>query len=166
MTAHNTPSQMDDINSGLPQSAAFLAYAGSLLPIIAAIFIWLRPDDLGEGAKTFLLLYGGALIAFFGGVRWGIAVMRPGGPTFAHLIGGIWPLLVAMPVFLLDDNLVRFLIIVISLPVLLIDDLRATRAGSGAPQWYLGVRVPLTIIMEVAFIAAAISIVINRGGLF
>lgn len=166
MTAHTSSPASQGDTSGLPQSAAFLAYAGSILPIIAAVFIWLRPDDLGEGAKTFLLLYGGALIAFFGGVRWGIAVMRPAGPTFAHLVGGIWPLLVAMPVFLLEDNLIRFLIIVVILPVLLFDDLRATRAGSGAPQWYLGVRVPLTIIMEVAFISAAISVVINRGGLF
>ncbi len=154
MTIHDTRTKH---GSGLPQSAALMTYAGSLPPIIATIFIWLRPEDFGSDAKDFLLLYGGALITFFGGVRWGVAVMRPDGPTFMNLLGGIWPLLLAMPIFFLEDNRIRFLIIIATLPLLLWDDLRETRAGSGAPQWYLGVRMPLTIIMETAFVLAALS---------
>ncbi len=158
MSAHQHPqSAQGQSETGLPQAAALLTYAGSLPAIIAAIFLWLRPEDFGAEAKTFLLLYGGALLTFFGGVRWGIAVMRPGGPTYMNLLGGIWPMLVAMPVFFLEDNRIRFLIIVLALPVLLWDDLRETRSGSGAPQWYLGVRAPLTVIMEIAFILAALK---------
>lgn len=139
---------------GLPQSAAVLAYAAALPPIIAALLIWLRPAELGAQTTQLMLIYGGALIAFFGGVRWGIAVMRPGGPTFASLTGGIIPLVMSFPIFLLEDNFTRFLIIIIALPLLLWDDLRATRRGSGAPDWYLGVRAPLTILMMVSFLAA------------
>lgn len=140
--------------TGLPQSAAVLAYAGALPPIIAALLVWLRPADLGAGATQLMLIYGGALIVFFGGVRWGVAVMRPDGPGFISLLGGVIPLLMAFPVFLLDDTFTRFLIVIVALPVLLWDDLRATRRGSGAPDWYLGVRTPLTILMTVSFVLA------------
>lgn len=140
--------------TGLPQAAAVLAYAGALPPIIGALLVWLRPADLGAQASEFLLIYGGALIVFFGGVRWGVAVMRPGGPSFFSLLGGVIPLLMAFPIFLLNDSFTRFLIVIVALPVLLWDDLRATRRGSGAPDWYLGVRTPLTILMTVSFLLA------------
>ncbi|GAB4518221.1 MAG: hypothetical protein Kow00133_03130 [Amphiplicatus sp.] len=139
---------------GLPQAAAFLAYAGALPLIVTALLILLRPDDLGPGAQRFMLVYGGLLIAFFGGVRWGVAVMRPEGPRFIHLVGGVIPLAFALPIFFLADPGARFLLILVALPILLIDDLRATRKGSGAPDWYLGVRAPLTILMEASFAIA------------
>jgi len=142
---------------GLPQAAAVLAYAGSLPLIIAALLVVLRSGDLGAQAVSFMLVYGGALIAFFGGVRWGVAVMRPGGPSFASLIGGAAPLLISLPIFFLDDDRVRFLIVIVALPLLLWDDLRATRRGSGAPDWYLGVRTPLTILMTASFLFAFIQ---------
>ena len=146
--------------TGLPQSAAVLAYAGALPMIIAALLTWLRPSDLGANATSFMLIYGGVLIAFFGGVRWGIAVMRPTGPTFAGLLGGVVPLLIALPVFFLANPNLRFLIIITALPILLWDDLRATRRGSGAPDWYLGVRTPLTILMTLSFAIAYAQLLI------
>jgi len=144
--------------TGLPQAAAVLAYAGALPPIIGALLIWLRPADLASSATAFLLIYGGALIVFFGGVRWGVAVMRPGGPSFYSLLGGVIPLLMAFPVFFLEDAFTRFLIVIVALPILLWDDLRATRRGSGAPDWYLGVRTPLTILMTLSFLFAFLKI--------
>ena len=152
-----------DISQGLPQSAAVLAYAGALPLIIGALIVWLRPEETAASITNFMLLYGGVLIAFFGGVRWGIAVMRSGGPTFASLLGGVVPLLIALPIFFLDDARLRFLIIIIALPLLLWDDLRATRRGSGAPDWYLGVRTPLTILMSVSFIIAFLQTLTAAG---
>jgi len=147
---------------GLPQPAAVLAYAGALPIIIAALLVWLRPADFGASASSFMLVCGGALIAFFGGVRWGIAVMRPQGPSFASLLGGVIPFMIALPIFFLDDMRVRFLIILIALPLLLWDDLRATRRGSGAPDWYLGVRTPLTILLSASFLIAFVQLLISR----
>lgn len=142
---------------GLPQAAAFLAYAGALPLIIAALLVWLRPEDLGAGAVRFMLLYGTVLIPFFGGVRWGIAVMRKDGPSFAGLLGAVAPLLIALPLILFQNAALQFAIIIVALPALLWDDLRATRRGCGAPDWYLGVRTPLTILMTLSFIAAFIK---------
>lgn len=138
----------------MPQSAAVLAYAGALPLIVAVLCIILKPEPWGSGALEFMAIYGGLLIAFFGGVRWGVAVMRAQGPTFRHLLGGVLPLIVAAPILVLDDIGVRLMLIVIALPVLLFDDLKATKRGSGAPEWYLGVRMPLTILMEFSFIIA------------
>ena len=106
-----------------------------------------------------MIIYGGVMIAFFGGIRWGVAVMRKSGPSFASLLGAVAPLFVALPIFLLENPSTRFAIIVVTLPVLLWDDLRATRRGSGAPDWYLGVRTPLTILMTASFAAALIFVV-------
>ncbi len=158
LTNHHSLYAQPPRAKGLPHAAAVLAYAGALPLIIAALLVVLRKEDFGPLALSFMALYGGALIAFFGGVRWGVAVMRPDGPTFRHLLGGVVPLLIAMPIFVLDDMRARFALIAIALPILLIDDLRATRRGSGAPDWYLGVRTPLTILMEFSFLFALAAI--------
>jgi len=81
-------------------------------------------------------------------------MMRPEGPTFRHLLGGVIPVLMALPIFFLDDITVKIGLIIIVLPILLIDDLGATRRGSGAPDWYLGVRTPLTVLMELSYLFA------------
>lgn len=143
---------------GIPQSAAVLAYAGALPLIISAILIVVRPEIYGGFATAFMIVYGGALIAFFGGVRWGVAVMKAQGPTFRSLLGGAIPLAAALPIFFPGDERAKFLFILIALPVLLVDDLRATRRGSGAPDWYLGVRAPLTILMEFSYLVAFVQI--------
>jgi len=151
MTQNAEPTVTPKLTQSLPQSAAVLAYAGALPLIIAAFLILLGSDQLALTAQHFMLVYGGAMIIFFGGIRWGVAVMRSDGPTFASLIGGAIPLFIGMPIFFIESVTLRFVMIVITLPLLLWDDLRATRRGSGAPDWYLGVRTPLTVLMLLSF---------------
>lgn len=139
---------------GLPNSAAALAYAGALPLIVSALLIVVNPDLYGSAARTFMIVYGGGLIVFFGGVRWGVAVMKPGGPTFMSLLGGALPLVAALPLFYPGEIWLKFVLILAALPVLLIDDLKATRRGSGAPDWYLGVRAPLTVLMGFSYLVA------------
>jgi hypothetical protein len=143
-----------ETSRGIPQSAAALAYAGALPLIVAAILLNVKPESFGAASRDFMIAYGAALIAFFGGVRWGVAVMKPAGPGFRSLLGAVVPLLAALPIFLPGEPRMKIALIALALPVLLVDDLRATRRGSGAPEWYLGVRAPLTILMEASFLAA------------
>ena len=98
-------------------------------------------------------------LIFFGGVRWGVAVMKPAGPTPRALLGAALPMLAALPLFApIDANggdaQMKMIAIMALMIVLLVDDLKATRRGDGAPGWYLGVRAPLTVLIEVAFLAA------------
>ena len=147
-------------SENLTQAAAALAYAGALPLVIAAILIWARPADIGPTLVPISIVYGALLLAFFGGIRWGIAVMGQSGPTFGNLLGGVVPLLVAFPVLLLKGTVMPLAIIVVALPLLLFDDLRATKRGSGAPDWYLGVRLPLTIMLGLSFVAILLNQVV------
>lgn len=134
-------------------AAIALAYLGAA-PLLAAALIVVQAGPAANLAASLMALYGAMLIVFFGGVRWGVAVMKPGGPTPRALLGAVIPLLAAAPLFLPGDWMLKTLAIMGVLLLLLIDDLGATRRGDGAPAWYLGVRVPLTVLIEIAFLMA------------
>ncbi|MEL7030088.1 MAG: DUF3429 family protein, partial [Pseudomonadota bacterium] len=138
----------------IPQPAAALAYAGALPLILAAVLVWAAPDRFAADASTFAAAYGTMLLIFFGGVRWGVAVMRRQGPNFIELGCSLAPALAALPLLFIDAVRAELAFFLVAFPVLLWDDLRATRKGDGAPQWYLGVRIPLTILMVTSFAAA------------
>lgn len=133
-------------------AASFLAYLGAG-PLVAAALL-LVADPGAAGPQGFLVVYGAALLIFFGGVRWGVAVMKPEGPTMRALLGAALPLLAALPLFTPGNATAKIAILMGLTIVLLLDDLNATRRGSGAPSWYLGVRAPLTVLIEVAFLVA------------
>ena len=136
-------------------AAQFLAYFAAAPLLVAALFI------VGAGADpvamNFMALYGAALIIFFGGVRWGVAVMKPEGPSMRALLGAALPLSIAMPLFMPLPLTFKFAAIMIIVGLLLLDDLQATRRGSGAPGWYLAVRMPLTVLIELAFLIALVG---------
>lgn len=134
-------------------AASFLAYLGAA-PLLAAALVMTADPLNGAAAERFLVLYGAALLIFFGGVRWGVAVMKPKGPTTRALLGAGLPMFAALPLFAPGDAQAKMLIIMALMIVLLVDDLQATRRGDGAPAWYLGVRTPLTVLIEVAFLVA------------
>ncbi|MCB2098847.1 MAG: DUF3429 domain-containing protein [Parvularculaceae bacterium] len=133
-------------------AASFLAYLGAAPLLAAALAMVANPAD--AGAEAFITLYGATLLVFFGGVRWGVAVMKPTGPTMRALLGAALPMLAALPLFAPGDPQTKMLAIMALMIVLLFDDLQATRRGDGAPAWYLGVRMPLTVLIEVALLVA------------
>lgn len=134
-------------------AASFLAYLGAA-PLLAAALALIADPAQGGAAQAFLVLYGAALLIFFGGVRWGVAVMKPKGPTMRSFAGAAAPMFAALPLFAPGEAQLKMIVIMALMLVLLIDDLNATRRGDGAPTWYLGVRVPLTVLIEVAFLVA------------
>ncbi|MCA8887487.1 MAG: DUF3429 family protein [Parvularculaceae bacterium] len=134
-------------------AASMLAYLGAAPLLAAALTIVARPE-YAPPAQGFLVLYGAALVIFFAGVRWGVAVMKPKGPTMGGLVGAAAPFLAALPLIAPGPAEVKIAAIMVLIALLLIDDLRATRSGDGAPAWYLGVRIPLTVLIEVSFLVA------------
>jgi len=145
----NAVSKTQTPNTGVAQ---LLAYFGAA-PLVAAA-LYLVSAGQSNAVTSFMGLYGAALIVFFGGVRWGVAVMRPEGPTVAALLGAGLPLVIALPLFLQLPVFYKFPAIMVTAGLLLFDDLQATRRGSGAPEWYLAVRLPLTVLIEIAFLVA------------
>lgn len=141
------------LKTGAAQLLAYIAAA----PLIACALYIVGVEGGGDAAASMMALYGAALIVFFGGVRWGVAVMRPEGPSMRSLLGAGLPLVLALPLFLPWALQWKFLAIMALTAALLIDDLNATRRGSGAPEWYLAVRLPLTVLIEVAFLVALVG---------
>ena len=136
-------------------AAMLLAYLAAAPLIAAALLIVINAGHNVQTFAGFMVLYGAVLIVFFGGVRWGVAVMKPEGPTMQSLLGAAAPLLLALPLLLpLGGVLWKFPVIMALTALLLVDDLNATRRGSGAPAWYLSVRLPLTVLIELAFLIA------------
>ena len=161
----NNPTSAHSVHTAVPESskegnasaaAVSLAYLAAAPLVIAAVLVASKTNDSAL-LLTFMGIYGAALIVFFGGVRWGVAVMAGNGPSFRSLIGAVLPLVVALPLFALQNPIVQFPAIMTIVGVVLVDDLIATRRGSGAPAWYLGVRLPLTALIEVSFLVALVS---------
>lgn len=150
--SRRTAASPADIRTGAAQLLAYLAAA----PLIAAsLAIVAGSEEPARVSVFFMNLYGAALIVFFGGVRWGVAVMKDGGPTMRALLGAVVPLLAALPLFAPIGGIYwKFAAIMAVVALLLVDDLNATRRGDGAPHWYLAVRLPLTVLIELAFVVA------------
>ncbi|NOX84136.1 MAG: DUF3429 domain-containing protein [Alphaproteobacteria bacterium] len=151
-TGGSVSSLQTQTNTG---AAMLLAYLAAAPLIAAALMIVISQAYNAQPYAGFMGLYGAVVIIFFGGVRWGVVVMKPEGPTMRSLLGATAPLLLAFPLLLpLGGALWKFPAIMALTGVLLVDDLNATRRGSGAPAWYLSVRLPLTVLIELAFVIA------------
>ncbi len=146
-----------EIKGGMTAAAQALAYLGAAPLLAGALIAVAGADDLAIRAREAMIVYGAGLLIFFGGVRWGVAVMKPAGPGMRSLVGACLPMILAFPIMLGGDPYVRMAAIMALTFALLLDDLRATKTGSGAPQWYLGVRTPLTVLIEVAFLVAIVA---------
>lgn len=135
-------------------AAAILAYLGAAPLLVSALALVIDRDAHSYAATRFMVVYGAALLIFFGGVRWGVAVMRKEGPSLAALGGAVAPFLAALPLALKGPVELKIVALMAFTLVLLFDDLQATRRGSGAPPWHLAVRVPLTVLIEVSYLVA------------
>ena len=145
-------------SAALPHSAALLAYTGSLPLLVGSILTWFVSPDLADSIVQGVTIYAITMLVFFGGVRWGIAVMRPEGPSFMQLLASLAPSVIGFCVIFLPQTLWQIAALSLVMPILLWDDLRATRQGSGAPAWYLGVRAPLTVFVVLSLLITAASI--------
>jgi hypothetical protein len=75
--------------------AARLGYAG-LLPFVAgALLVWLVHPDAHPYVSLALSAYAAVIVSFLGGIHWGLAMARTGGPPTALLAWGVVPSLVA-----------------------------------------------------------------------
>jgi Protein of unknown function (DUF3429) len=142
------------VNTSAAQWLAYMAAA----PLMIAALVIVADENMAMACAYFMSLYGAALLVFFGGVRWGVAIMRPEGPTMRALLGASLPMLAALPLFAPSAQILwKFPVIMALTALLLVDDLYATRRGSGAPAWYLSIRLPLTVLIEMAFLVALVG---------
>lgn len=129
--------------SAVPRPAAWLGGAGLLPFAVLALASLVLRGSWGETAAQALLAYGASILSFLGGIRWGIAISRPGVPLWRELSLSVLPSLIAWAALLLPRGWGMGLLALALLAQFWLD-LRATREGL-APAWYPSLRLPLTV---------------------
>jgi hypothetical protein len=134
-----------------PRPAAILGYGG-LLPFLAgAALAW--PGALDRGLVTdAFVAYSATILAFLGGLQWGVA-MQPTGDRFAERLAvGVTPALVAWIALLLPD-LPGAVLLGVAFAALLAWE--RWRPSVVLPRWYPALRLRLTVIVVLCHLLVA-----------
>lgn len=139
----------------IPQAAAWLGGLG-LIPFVAGALLVTTAGT--SWASEGLRYYAAAILAFMGGIQWGLAMMdrrtvdRP--PIlWARLSISVLPALVAWLALLLHGPY-DLVAIAAAFSFLLYSDLQAVQQG-WAPDWYRRLRIPLTSVVLACLLLAA-----------
>jgi hypothetical protein len=138
---------------GVPDPATLLGLAG-LLPFVVGALASFDGGPLGRWAPSALLAYAAVILSFLGGVHWGLA-MAAERPSWLRYGASVVPALLGWTALLLGGRL-AFLLLVASFASLLAYDLGAVRAGE-APAWYPRLRWPLTLVVALCLLLAALA---------
>ena len=124
-----------------------------LAPFLAPPLVGLLAPDLSRLAATGLALYGGLILSFLGGARWGIAVAEDQ-PRAATVTLAMIPTLVGLALLLLPPaaQTAKLVGLAAALTVHLVWDLRSL----GLPSWYASLRTLLTAGAVVGLVAGAV----------
>lgn len=107
-----------------------------------------------------LRFYAACILAFMGGVHWGLAIAGFGDDAvpktfWLRLAGSVVPALVACVGLLLPPD-AGLLLTAAAFAILLVGDLLAVRLGM-APGWYPRLRGPLTAVVVVCLLTASLA---------
>lgn len=143
----------------IPAPALWLSAAG-LVPFVGlAGAMLLGPTDVRGPAELVLSAYAVAILAFMGGVHWGLTMRAPEtggtGAWWRRYGVSVLPPLVGWAAVFLSPP-VRFTVLAVAFGLLLLYDLSAVRQGD-APGWYRTLRWPLTIGVVAFLVLAAIA---------
>lgn len=141
----------------VPTAAAWLGGLG-LIPFVAGS-VGAAGADLGWALDA-LRFYAATILAFMGGVHWGLAIADHGseagaGSSWARLGASVVPALIGWLALLLPAT-PGLLVLAAGFVLLLMGDLIAVRRGL-APAWYPRLRIPLTGVVAVCLVVAAIA---------
>jgi hypothetical protein len=148
MPASNAPRR-------IPPAALWLGAAGAVPFVATAVqvaFGWPLAARMIGPALYALNIYGAVILAFMGGVQWGIAVARPHSAWRAYSIS-VLPAFVACAGLWFTPPLGLWLLAA-GFVVLLGYDLWTVGAGE-APAWYARLRIGLTTVVVASLVVAA-----------
>jgi Protein of unknown function (DUF3429) len=129
----------------IPRAALWLGIAGAL-PFWLAAFSFFTGLLMTEGQSLAVALaYGGLMLAFLGGIRWGVALGATDESRRAReLIGGAVPVLMGLAAFFLAPPIGLSLIIIALFIQALADVMSADRGA--LPGWFGRLRALLTVL--------------------
>jgi hypothetical protein len=113
-----------------------------LIPFLAPVVIALARPDLTPQARQVQALYGGLILSFLGGVRWGFAVKAPS-PDPTTITLSMLPTLCALAILTLLGHAPRLELL--ALAAALLAHWAWDLSASEAPAWFARMRTILTI---------------------
>jgi hypothetical protein len=128
------------------QAIPFIALA----PPVAKNLTSVLPADIVDNSAMIQVCYGVTIVSFLGAVHWGVAMSSSLGMATAQaaqmaneaFIYSVLPSLAAWPVALMEPG-AGSMVLAMLLPACYLADL--ARRNKGLPQWYMALRVPLTL---------------------
>ena len=149
----------------LPRLAAQLGYAGLIPFVIGAMLAWL-PELMPFVLPHWpLLAYGAVILSFMGAIHWGLA-MHSGQMTNGtrnQLLLSIVPSLIAWIALALPP-IAGYPVLGMGFLLMLFGDVKAVAYGQ-APDWYPGLRGPLTFVALISLAVAWAGTVLVVGGM-
>ncbi len=135
---------------------AFVLGALGLLPFLAGALFEIAGGPSWAGPA--LRFYGATILAFMGGIHWGLAIAAGKGPyddscLRVQLIGSVIPSLIAWLALLMPASQ-GLTVMAIAFAFLFAGDLAAVKRG-WAPTWYPKLRLPLTAAVIPCLLIAA-----------
>jgi hypothetical protein len=92
---HSALSSPNPRSGSAPSAVASrLIHASLLAFVVGALLVWLVRADALPYAVISMSAYAAAIVAFLGGIHWGIAFAQPSAPT-ASFVWGVVPVLVS-----------------------------------------------------------------------
>lgn len=145
----------------IPPLPRWLGFAG-LVPQLAALVVLIAGlPEWRDSALTVAVLYPALILSFIGGCWWGIAAGAPAAER-RNALGWLWiaavvPALGALPIaaaWTLGMLEHEAALVMLGAALLLSVGVDA-RLGPLAPRWWMGLRVPLSLGLGAATLAAA-----------
>lgn len=148
----------------LPRLAAQLGYAGLVPFVLGAALAWLPLGHLPlVSAHWPLLAYGAVILSFMGAIHWGLA-MHSGRLTTAtrnQLLLSVVPSLIGWVALALPP-IAGYPVLGMGFLLMLFGDVKAVAYGQ-APEWYPGLRGPLTFVALISLAVAWAGTVLPGG---
>ncbi|WP_067564113.1 DUF3429 domain-containing protein [Halofilum ochraceum] len=138
-----------------PRTAGVLGYAG-LIPFVLAALMLHGPWPGTALAAQVFIAYGATILAFLGGIQWGLALSPGSGRATERAVVGVLPSLVAWLALLVSAATATIVLAGGFAALLLWERVRCPVTGS---PWYPGLRARLTAAVLACHAAALAGIV-------
>lgn len=143
----------------VPVVPKYLGYAG-LIPFLGlSAGLWFIPRQYESSISLALLAYGAVILSFMGAIHWGVAIKLENTLQNKQLGWSVVPALIGW-VALLIPVIYGYSLLIIAFVTLCMVDSYMTRQKT-MPQWYPGLRVPLTAVVVLSLISAQVAIVLR-----
>lgn len=122
--------------------AQFLGYLGVLPFLAGAVLLWLPLPDIDPFGQQLLLIYGGLILSFLGGVDWGVALAREEADP-GLFVGSVIPSLIGLTALMLQTPISALMLILGFVAVYFRH--REIAQDHSFSQWFMRLRLHLSL---------------------